>query len=739
MIPVKLKLSNFTSYSSEVPVLDFSKFHLAAISGQNGAGKSSILDSITWCVWGTSRLGDSSDQLVRLGQSQMSVEFTFELDGHTYTVTRQRILKGGGSTSLELFSNSHNLTEGTIKATQQKIIDTLHLSYETFVNSAFLRQGHADEFTTKGASDRKRILADILGLAHYDALEEKAKEKAKEASTKLQMLEYQLLEIDAELSQKEAREKALTEAEAEAEKAEKELLEIEGEIKTIELEREVVATKLKTLEEAQSRLEAAEKELADLKIQISLKEKAQAEYQVILDQGKEIEENYQKLQGLQQRRQELESKRTELIKVKDELNDLQKKINERETNRQKAISDVEIKKQALETKKQQLEEQNKKLAEQKDACPTCGQVIGQDKHSEIIKTNKEAEEKINQEIEQLETTIKKYQAVVFPEAAQAKDKEDQVKKLEEETKDFRETFETITVLGKYENLYTKLQQAETAVKTHQETMVDLQKIYAGKEKQIADESANLKDLTTYQNSLQEIKERIQGKETVKTELAAKARQFRTQAGAAKELVSRTTQFEKMQKEKGEEKTKLKKEKEVFEELAQAFGKKGIQAMIIETAIPELEEETNRLLDKLTEGRMKIRFETQRETKTKVAGGEKGIIETLDIIISDEMGERPYESYSGGEQFRVNFAIRLALSRLLTHRAGAKLQFLVIDEGFGTQDAQGRSRIVEALQIIKDDFEKILVITHMEELKEEFPVRIEVQKTPAGSTFEVVGV
>ncbi|RJP47732.1 MAG: hypothetical protein C4584_00005, partial [Armatimonadetes bacterium] len=76
---------------------------------------------------------------------------------------------------------------------------------------------------------------------------------------------------------------------------------------------------------------------------------------------------------------------------------------------------------------------------------------------------------------------------------------------------------------------------------------------------------------------------------------------------------------------------------------------------------------------------------------------------------------------------------------LTHRAGAKLQFLVIDEGFGTQDAQGRGRIIEVINAIKNDFEKIVIITHLEELKEEFPVRIEVNKGPAGSTFEAVGV
>ena len=227
MIPVLLKLSNFTSYGETPQELDFSKFKLAAISGLNGAGKSSLLDAITWCLWGSSRAGDSADELVHKGADNMQVEFSFKLDNHIFTVKRRRIKKSGGSTALELWSSSHNLTEGTIKSTQEKIIQTLHLNYETFTNSSYLRQGHEDEFTTKGPTDRKRILSDILGLAHYDKLEEKAKEKSKESDTKLQLLEYQLLEIEAELSQKDEREKSLSLLDAQAKRMELQLLEVE--------------------------------------------------------------------------------------------------------------------------------------------------------------------------------------------------------------------------------------------------------------------------------------------------------------------------------------------------------------------------------------------------------------------------------------------------------------------------------------------------------------------------------
>jgi exonuclease SbcC len=65
-----------------------------------------------------------------------------------------------------------------------------------------------------------------------------------------------------------------------------------------------------------------------------------------------------------------------------------------------------------------------------------------------------------------------------------------------------------------------------------------------------------------------------------------------------------------------------------------------------------------------------------------------------------------------------------------------LPTLFIDEGFGSQDATGQERLIQAIQSIQDDFQKIIVITHIEQVKESFPVRIEVTKTGSGSTFVV---
>ena len=72
------------------------------------------------------------------------------------------------------------------------------------------------------------------------------------------------------------------------------------------------------------------------------------------------------------------------------------------------------------------------------------------------------------------------------------------------------------------------------------------------------------------------------------------------------------------------------------------------------------------------------------------------------------------------------------------RTGTRLRTLVIDEGFGTQDTEGLDHLVEAIQAISQDFEKILVITHVDSFKDAFPVHIEVTKYPdTGSRFEVL--
>jgi exonuclease SbcC len=182
----------------------------------------------------------------------------------------------------------------------------------------------------------------------------------------------------------------------------------------------------------------------------------------------------------------------------------------------------------------------------------------------------------------------------------------------------------------------------------------------------------------------------------------------------------------------EQREKLIAERALYSDLVQMFGKNGIQAIIIENAIPELEEEANLILSRVTDNAMHLTLETQRDTRIG------NVAETLDIKISDTLGTRNYEMFSGGEAFRINFALRIALSKMLARRAGARLRTLIIDEGFGTQDSEGLERLVEVIKAIQHDFAKIVIITHLRELKNAFDTHIEVKKDPVrGSWYQVL--
>jgi exonuclease SbcC len=171
--------------------------------------------------------------------------------------------------------------------------------------------------------------------------------------------------------------------------------------------------------------------------------------------------------------------------------------------------------------------------------------------------------------------------------------------------------------------------------------------------------------------------------------------------------------------------------QVLKVLAQAFGKQGIPALLIEQAVPDLEAVANDVLSVLSDGRMSLELRSQRETKAKT------LQETLDIIIADERGARPYENFSGGEAMRVDLALRIALSVLLASRAGARCELLVLDETCAPLDAHGQELFVESLHRIADRFATILVVTHIESLKDRFTYRLEVSKNGEGSRVQLV--
>jgi exonuclease SbcC len=208
MIPIRLELKNFMSYGEDVPALDFTGMHTLCLSGENGHGKSALLDAMTWALWGESRAGKNKhEELVRIGADEMSVFFIFEMDGQKYRIIRKYSKKASGriwefqqeTPDVGLGVGWRSLTGNNSGETEKAIQKLLRMSYDTFLNSAYLRQGQADQFVKQTPTKRKEILADILDLSRYDQLEAKARERMKSAQAEATDLERDISGIDAEL------------------------------------------------------------------------------------------------------------------------------------------------------------------------------------------------------------------------------------------------------------------------------------------------------------------------------------------------------------------------------------------------------------------------------------------------------------------------------------------------------------------------------------------------------------
>jgi DNA repair protein SbcC/Rad50 len=241
--------------------------------------------------------------------------------------------------------------------------------------------------------------------------------------------------------------------------------------------------------------------------------------------------------------------------------------------------------------------------------------------------------------------------------------------------------------------------------------------------QISHLSEQLQSIEDCSQSLRDLEQQVQQRQQ-------QLEQKLAELGRLQQLQLQLTALASQSTQQQQQLETIRRQLRVFQELGQAFGKNGIQALMIENVLPQLEAETNQILGRLSSSQLHVQFVTQRAGKGSPRNAK--LIDTLDILIADAHGTRVYETYSGGEAFRVNFAIRLALARLLAQRSGSNLQMLIIDEGFGTQDMEGCERLIAAINAIAADFACILTVTHMPSLKEAFQTRIEVTKTESGS-------
>ncbi|MBN1935390.1 MAG: SMC family ATPase [Anaerolineae bacterium] len=855
MIPHRLYMRNFMCYREQS--LDLRGIGLACLTGDNGHGKSAVLDAMTWALWGYSRLGARrDDELIHLGQTEMEVEFEFGLGAQVYRVLRKRDGRKRGSTSLELqgwdvsAQRFRPLTEPTSTKTQQAIITLLRMDYDTFINSAFLLQGRADEFTVKPAGERKRVLGSILGLDIYAEYEQAARQTVRDKKARADQLVAAVEQIDHELAregeykaaakaaetelarlkdEREAVEKCYEQARAdlqEAELAQQQLADLERRIQQAQIEidrldgdRATHQARLDALQDALAHADAIAQGFADYEQAIAQNEALNArlgEMVALRDRRSALEGTFvqarhaldgQRIIATEQVRQ-LEQTASALDHEPewDALRVELTRLDEKETERTQAQQDLQTlgaQIATLQTENKQAEQDAEQIkgkialleasaAADQAVCPLCGQPLAADGCARLTTS-------LHADLEQKREEYRSRNIQINLATQQAKAVQERIK-ASEQTLRGRAALqrkeaalahiieEARAAQSDLERVQTELERIETQLKANafaQDVQADLAQVEAELAELGYDADAHgrvkaeIERLRSFQAQMQTLQEARSSIDTVQLamkqldaqrieiqqridadqvqagplapitarlpelrEKAIKAQQSLEAAhnqeqdanlrlGAARSKVDYCADLHRQRARRREEEKSLRQEQGIYQELQEAFGKNGVQAMLIETAIPDIEEEANRLLARMTARQMQVRFETQRDTK-------KGdTIETLDIHIADALGTRSYETYSGGERYRVNFAIRIALSKLLARRAGARLEMLVIDEGFGTQDAQGRDGILAAINAVSNDFGCILVITHIDELKDAFSTRIEVKKGGEGSEITIV--
>jgi len=994
MIPHQLKLTNFLSYR-ETAVLDFAGIHLACISGLNGAGKSSLLDAMTWALFGKSR-SKSDDDLVNrraaLNGDQAEIQLTFELESSTYRVIRRK--KAGRSAVLELQLQTgddrwKSLTEGGVRETQAAIETLLRMNYDTFINASFLLQGQADEFTTKTASKRKEILADLLGVSQWDQYREQVGEQRRQTEGTLSLRDAQLIDIEQELGEEEARQSALKTVQSELDalserlQAKEELLQEKRRVATavsqqqetlkslsrsLAQARQTLTNRQETRQQRQAEadaqqalldeaeaieaefaaLQAAETTLAEwqakadefnrlqqarrphelaitqarsrlqqqkeqLEAQSAQASAAAAERETVLATQTELEqqlaalseqieqlteqeaawrEAQQQVQTLthqrqlwQQAQQQLQVKAARieklvaeqtavsqnqqqaekaLVEARTSLADLGQ-ARERHATAQAERDNLQVEQPRLRGKMDKMAERIERLQDEAEGnCPLCGQTLTADHRQTVLaelktegkelgdrfRTNRERLKALEAELAELtqqlkqQPTLEKDQetqqdrlsraearlteietAVAEWEASEATELDRLEQQLADESDlqasqkqvaalaaavaqkealaQQRQTAErqlsrqearlaeidkitavwqdegqaalagvsqkladddllpdTQTALAELDEQVAvlaydaeahaaarqvrsalvpaaerrqALRQAQAALKPLQDSLADLERQIAEQAAQVADLEAKKQTAESQLAALTADSDDLPDLERTVHDLREEKIQISQRVGAAEQRIKVLDDLRQRRETIKVERADISQRIQRLKLLEKACGRDGVQALLIEQALPDIEERANELLERLTGGQMRVSFETQRQLKSRDA-----TVETLDIRIIDNAGERPYENYSGGEQFRVNFAIRLALSQLLAKRAGARLQTLVIDEGFGSQDPGGRQRLVEAINTIQDDFRRILVITHIDELRDAFPTRIEVEKSATGSAVTIIG-
>lgn len=768
MLPERLVIKNFLNFESVD--LDFTKIRKALILGvrerdassSNGSGKSNLLRAIPWCIWGINPESKTMDYNVKWGTEFCSVRLDFSHNGKNISITRTRSLKTKSST-LDLFINGVGSNGNSIDETNAKIVNLLNLDYHAYINSVYINQNDLFSLAnSRDKNDSRELLERVLGLNEYDDYFEATKKTIEELeATKATLNEFLSLKQSA--------------------------------FRDIEGSRNLIESSQKDLQESLFQKDTLKKYLEDFASEYEIARdsisKRESVVQKISSSESTLASSERELTGLLERasgfKRDLESKKNRCEDtiatqeaVTKEKSDLDEKIGvnqvtlSRITDINVEIASITTARDGFQTQSSTLEKRLSVLQHEGKAAKTTIQELEAKKNNPSIAigskcdmclsdiTQNTLDHYVQHLVESVDTKTKAL-ASHREEAIKLSGENDTAKKFAAEKNAvlsdlgkekeglLRQVLSEKTIQYQQDAIAKKMSDIETAKK-------DLEAIQIGGEVDRWKETIRKKreDIANLQSEIEALRKEANIDEGYQqtvdkaNDLKSKISDTNSALGRIEgsifvlesnlsSLKSKADQFDTIQQDVDQtiqQISEIDAVIDVYGDLLKAFSPRGIRHHILGTAIEDLEREANEILPKISSGNMSISFETKKEVvKSKTGQTEKL---TFDAYIHDGEKTLPFNMYSGGEQLRISFVIRVALSKLLLKRANSELEFLILDEALSPLDAAGIELIIPTINALQTYFKKIIVITHRSDVKQYFDEILTVHRDKFTSRVEV---
>lgn len=755
MEPIRLQLRNFAHYRDAT--LDFRPVSAAAVVGPNGAGKSSLVDGLLWALYGESTKGGprALDQHVTRGESECLVTLEFQLHGQTYRVIRGRSIARNKSTlefAVQDGAEWRALGGKTLGEVQVAIEQTLRMDYRTFTASSVILQGKSDSFTADMTdAERKEALARILGLDLWDRVQEAAKGRLREVKASLARIDSQARQHREAVANRAALieqirldNDALGEAQTALTTAEARAVELEAQLAQRPLLERHQSEAREAEQRARARVREAEREAAAAEAE-SRRVKAEAEQEIMA-----ADAAIQRLQGLLARREEIdqaaaceadvaqdvaghERRAQQWIKLADDAATKERHVAAYDRGAESEIARLTAELKAAESQAGLLDEVPCSGA-MMESCKLLGAArAAASRRGSISERLIALHNTANPHVDTWQAVVRARDAIGYdPEAHQA------AKAMLEE---LRQTARLQPALEAADLRMAELcQRKQQVADACWQRLGDLgerrrkaRDAHAEAEREAAAALERTVEVSQQLTALEPAQRDLVAAKTRRDDARALEAGLRQALGRLEAELAACDRASAAQQALEAEAARARDQDAVYSLLEQAASKRGgVPALIIEAAVPEIERLANAILARLAGGRLQVRLDTQVEGKTTGT-----LQEVLRITICDQGADRPYPTYSGAERFLVDLALRVALSKFLAHRAGAEIQLFVLDEGIACCDPANREAVMGAIQAVSQEFRKVLVVTHLEELKDAFPRRLEVVRGHDGSHVKVV--